>query len=100
MDDFGTGYSTLSLMKSLPMDVIKIDGNFFYKNQLDRNSKAIISAIIQLSRNLGVKVVAEGIETIDQVLFIQEEDCDYAQGYYYYKPMPLKDFEDKVFLDL
>ncbi len=100
MDDFGTGYSTLSLMKSLPMDVIKIDGNFFYKNQLDRNSKAIISAIIQLSRNLGVKVVAEGIETIDQVIFIQEEDCDYAQGYYYYKPMPLKDFEDKVFLNL
>ncbi len=97
MDDFGTGYSTLSLMKSLPMDVLKIDGNFFYNNQLDRNSKAIISAIIQLSKNLGVKVVAEGIETIDQVIFIQEEDCDYAQGYYYYKPLPMKEFEELFF---
>ncbi len=93
MDDFGTGFSTLSLMKSLPIDVLKLDGNFFYHNRLDRKSKAIISSIIHLAKNLGIQVVAEGVETLEQVIFIQEQNCDYAQGYYYYRPLPMKEFE-------
>lgn len=93
MDDFGTGYSTLSLMKSLPIDIIKIDGKFFYKNHLDQKSKAIVSSIIHLAKNLELGIVAEGIELQDQVDYIISEQCDYAQGYYYYKPMPMEEFE-------
>ena len=92
MDDFGTGYSTLSLMKSMPVDIIKIDGSFFLKSTLDEKNKAIISSIIHLSKSLNFKVVAEGIETREQALYIKSENVDYAQGFLYYRPMPMDDF--------
>jgi diguanylate cyclase (GGDEF)-like protein len=96
MDDFGTGYSTLNLMKSLPIDVVKIDSGFFLKNKMDRKSRAIISSIIHLCKNLDLKIVCEGIETEEQVEYIRSEQCDYAQGFFYYKPMPIDEFEKLV----
>jgi EAL domain-containing protein (putative c-di-GMP-specific phosphodiesterase class I) len=96
MDDFGTGYSTLSLMKSLPIDILKIDGSFFMKSKLDDKNKAIISSIIHLSKKLNLKIVSEGIETPEQVEFLRSEECDYAQGYHYYKPMPAEEFEKLI----
>lgn len=96
MDDFGTGYSTLNLMKSLPIDILKIDGGFFLKCPLDPKNKAIISAIINLGHSLNLKLVAEGIETKDQDDFISAEHCDYAQGYYHYRPMTMEAFGELI----
>ena len=93
MDDFGAGFSTLSLMKSLPVDVIKLDGGFFLKNQLDDKSRAVISAMMQLAENLGFDVVSEGVETIEQVDFIKQQGSRCVQGFYFYKPMPADQFE-------
>lgn len=93
MDDFGAGFSTLSLMKSLPVDVIKLDGGFFLKNQLDDKSRAVISAMMQLAENLGFDVVSEGVETLEQVDFIREQGSRCVQGFYFYKPMPAEEFE-------
>lgn len=93
MDDFGSGYSTLNFMKELPVDVIKIDGGFFMRNQMDKKSKAIISAIMQLTQNLEFETVSEGVETEEQVQFIKEQGGRCVQGYYFYKPMPEEEFE-------
>lgn len=93
MDDFGAGFSTLSLMKSLPVDVIKLDGGFFLKNQLDEKSRAVISAMMQLAENLGFAVVSEGVETMEQVDFIRQQGSRCVQGFYFYKPMPAEEFE-------
>lgn len=93
MDDFGSGYSTLNFMKKLPVDVIKIDGGFFMRNEMDKKSKAIISAIMQLTQNLEFETVSEGVETEEQVQFIKEQGGRCVQGYYFYKPMPAEEFE-------
>ncbi|MCQ2080863.1 MAG: EAL domain-containing protein [Lachnospiraceae bacterium] len=96
MDDFGSGYSTLNIMKSLPVDVIKIDGGFFMRNEMDRKSKAIISAILQLTKNLEFDTVSEGVETEEQVEFVRSHGGRCVQGYYFYKPMPADDFEKLI----
>ena len=93
MDDFGAGFSTLSLMKTLPIDIIKLDGSFFLKNELDTKNKAVISAIMQLSKNLQFETVSEGVETKEQVEFIKEQGGRCVQGFYFYKPMPAEEFE-------
>lgn len=93
MDDFGSGYSTLNFLKSLPVDVIKIDGGFFMRNEMDKKSKAIISAIMQLTENLEFKTVSEGVETQEQVDFIKSQGGKCVQGYYFYKPLPVEEFE-------
>ncbi len=92
MDDFGSGFSTLSLMKSLPLDVLKIDGSFFLQSKLDDKNKAVISSIIHLAKNLNFEVITEGIETKEQADFAKDEGSDCAQGYYFYKPMPADEF--------
>jgi diguanylate cyclase (GGDEF)-like protein len=96
MDDFGTGYSTLNLMKSLPIDIVKIDSGFFLNNSMDRKSRAVISSFIHLCKNLDLKIVCEGVETLEQVEYIKSEYCDYAQGFFYYRPMPIEEFEKLV----
>ena len=92
MDDFGTGYSSLNFVKMLPIDILKIDGSFFKDNQLDEKNKAVISSVLQLARNMDLKIVSEGIETEEQVDYLLEEECDIAQGYFYYKPMTMDEF--------
>ena len=93
MDDFGAGFSTLSLMKTLPIDIIKLDGSFFLRNELDAKNKAVISAIMQLSKNLQFETVSEGIETKEQLEFVKEQGGKCVQGFYFYKPMPADEFE-------
>jgi EAL domain-containing protein (putative c-di-GMP-specific phosphodiesterase class I) len=83
-------------MKSLPIDIVKIDSGFFLKNEMDKKSRAVISSIIHLCKNLDLKIVCEGIETPEQVEYINSEYCDYAQGFFYYKPMPIEEFEKLV----
>ena len=94
MDDFGTGYSSLSYLQSFPFDKIKIDKSFI--RDVDRNpqSAAIVRSVIGLARGLGVPVVAEGVETADQVAFLQLEGCQDVQGYFVGRPFPIAHYSE------
>jgi diguanylate cyclase (GGDEF)-like protein/PAS domain S-box-containing protein len=93
VDDFGTGYSSMSYLKTLPLDTIKIDKSFIDKILYHSKDMQITKAIITLSKSLGYSVVAEGIETKEQEIFLRENDCDIGQGYYFSKPLVSKDLE-------
>lgn len=92
IDDFGSGYSSLNMLKTLPVDILKLDREFFLKNDMRSHDKIIISGIISLAKGLGLKVISEGVETEEQLSFLKESSCDMAQGYYFYKPMPMEEF--------
>ncbi|MEH7383274.1 EAL domain-containing protein [Bacillus sp. JJ1533] len=93
LDDFGTGYSSLSVLHQLPIDFLKIDRSFIQNFNTD--SKMLIQMIIQMANNLNVQVIAEGIETEAQLAFLLKEGCTYGQGYYFSKPLPKAEFEEK-----
>jgi EAL domain-containing protein (putative c-di-GMP-specific phosphodiesterase class I) len=88
IDDFGTGYSSLSYLKNLPMDTLKIDREFIKDIPASRSDMQISSIIIFLAKQLNFKVVAEGVETLEQLNFLKANGCDMAQGYYFSKPIP------------
>ncbi|GAA5232981.1 EAL domain-containing protein [Verticiella sediminum] len=91
IDDFGTGFSSLSYLKNLPIDYVKIDRSFVRDINIDGNDAAISKAIISMAHNLGLRVVAEGVETEAQLEFLKRNRCDEFQGYFLARPMPLDD---------
>ena len=95
LDDFGTGYSSLSYFSKLPFDILKIDRSFVIDIDKNLQNKKIINMIINLAKSLGIKVLAEGVETEVQYNMLKEMGCDLYQGYYFSKPLTVEDFQEK-----
>lgn len=93
IDDFGTGYSSLAYLKSFAVDRLKVDRSFITELQEGTDSAAIVRTVIALGHNLGLRVVAEGVETVQQAAFLRDNGCDEAQGYLYSRPVTAAQFE-------
>jgi diguanylate cyclase (GGDEF)-like protein/PAS domain S-box-containing protein len=93
LDDFGTGYSSMSYLKKYPIDIIKIDQSFTQNIGNSQSDEIIIQSIIFLARGLNKRVIAEGVETDEQLIFLQQQGCDEIQGYYFCKPVSDKEFQ-------
>ncbi|MBV9453026.1 MAG: EAL domain-containing protein, partial [Rubrobacter sp.] len=88
IDDFGTGYSSLSYLKYFPVDQLKIGRSFIKELGKDARDAVLLSGIINLARDLGLGVIAEGVESVEQIALLQEMGCNFAQGYYFGRPLP------------
>ena len=96
MDDFGSGYSSLNMLKSTPFDVLKIDRHFLEEFMDSDRGRKIIEHTISMSRDIGLGIIAEGVETGEQAEFLSHCGCDSAQGFYYSKPIPAEEFDHRL----
>jgi diguanylate cyclase (GGDEF)-like protein len=94
IDDFGSGYSSLSLLKRMPVDVLKIDKGFFSGEHMQEKESILLSSVIDMADKMDIDIICEGVETEEQVDFLKHTNCDTAQGFFYAKPVPIADFED------
>ena len=95
IDDFGSGFSSLNLLRDMPFDVLKIDKGFLNETNTSESGKFILKKIIEMADGLGVRVICEGVETVEQAQMLMEIGCNYAQGYVYSKPIPMGEFIEK-----
>ena len=96
IDDFGTGYSSLSYLKQFPVNALKIDRSFIQNISNEKSGMAMVAAIIKLAHALNLEVVAEGVEELKELQILKDHDCKYVQGYYFSKPLSVKDFTKKL----
>jgi diguanylate cyclase (GGDEF)-like protein/PAS domain S-box-containing protein len=96
IDDFGTGYSSLSYMKRFPIDTLKIDRSFVADSLTNRDDQEIIKTILSMAQHLHIETIAEGVETKEQKEFLCREGCQMMQGFYFSRPMPVTEFEEKL----
>ncbi len=96
LDDFGTGYSSLSYLKRFPINTLKIDRSFTMGLPGDGNDCAIASTIVSIGRQLRHRVIAEGVETAEQLAFLSRAGCDEVQGFLFSRPLPALEFEQAV----
>ncbi|MBR6452397.1 MAG: EAL domain-containing protein [Lachnospiraceae bacterium] len=96
MDDFGAGYSSLNSLKDMPLDVLKLDADFFRGEDGNDRGKIVVSEAIRLAKNLHMRTVAEGVEIEEQVDFLADQGCDMIQGYYFSKPLPKDDYVGRM----
>ena len=99
MDDFGSGYSSLNMLKDITVDILKIDMGFLARQDQSQRSESILEAIVSMARFMDLRIIAEGAETKEQVDFLQGIGCDYAQGYYFYRPMSTEALEQLLSQD-
>jgi EAL domain-containing protein (putative c-di-GMP-specific phosphodiesterase class I) len=92
VDDFGTGYSSLSYLRKFPIDALKIDQSFVGRIGVAADDASIVTAVIGMARSLKLRVVAEGVETLEQAEFLRCQACDQAQGYYFSRPVRAEQF--------
>jgi len=100
IDDFGTGHSSLANLQLLPIDAVKIDKSFVHNITHDEHSAAIALAVIEMAHKLGIRVVAEGVEMEEQLVYLYSRQCDIMQGYYFSRPVPAADFESLLNADM
>ena len=93
MDDFGSGYSSLHMLKEVPVDRIKLDLHFLTASGDPEKCRTIVSCMVNMVRQLGMDMIAEGVETVEQAEFLDKQGCSEMQGYFFYKPMPVQEFE-------
>lgn len=93
LDDFGTGYSSLNVLKEIPVDVLKLDREFFNEPKDVRRSNTVVSGVVSMAKSLGIRTVSEGVENEKQVQFLRDIGCDMVQGYVFAKPMPVDEFK-------
>jgi len=95
MDDFGTGYSSLMMLHTVPIDIMKLDKSFIDDYE-DEKGSSIIQCVLNLAKMLKIPVVAEGVETKEQYIYLKNSGCDVIQGYYFSKPLPKEEYFEKI----
>jgi diguanylate cyclase (GGDEF)-like protein len=95
MDDFGSGYSSFSMLKDIQIDALKLDMKFLRKSKNEEKGKKILKSLVELANDFGMRVIAEGVETQDQIEFLKKIGCGIFQGYYFSRPMTVERFEEK-----
>lgn len=94
IDDFGSGYSSLHMLKEMPIDILKIDKSFLdYTGEMQEKDEILIRDVVELGKHMHMQIITEGVETLEQSIFLEGIGCDIAQGYYYGRPMPIEEFE-------
>ena len=99
MDDFGSGYSSLNVLKDISVDILKIDMKFLSDTDAKGRGENILASVVRMAKWLNMPVIAEGVEKEEQVQFLKSIGCEYVQGYYYARPMPIADYEKLAYED-